>query len=76
MVAKPQMDRLGNTKIKYSKGLLPNDGLMALINAFLAYKFDISNGFKNINNAFAEHPQQSSIGLAGGVYLSKMRMTL
>ncbi len=76
MVAKPQMDKLGNTKIKYSKGLLPNDGLMALINAFLAYKFDISNGFKNINNAFAEHPQQSSIGLAGGVYLSKMRMTL
>lgn len=46
MVAKSEMDKFGNTKVKYSKGSSPNDGFMALINAYLAYKYDVTNGFK------------------------------
>ena len=31
---------------KYVKGDGPNDGLMALLNAYLAWKFDVTQGFK------------------------------
>jgi len=52
MEIKPSLDRAGNIKITYVKGSTPNDGFMALLNAYLAYKFDISEGFtiKNPNN--------------------------
>ena len=52
MEIKPTLDRAGNIKITYVKGSTPNDGFMALLNAYLAYKFDISEGFtiKNPNN--------------------------
>lgn len=49
MEIKPTIDRSGETGIRYIKGSTPNDGFMALLNAYLAYKFDISDGF-NINN--------------------------
>lgn len=49
MEIKPTLDRAGNIKITYVKGSTPNDGFMALLNAYLAYKFDITGGF-NINN--------------------------
>ena len=29
----------------YTKGSIPNDGLMALMYAYMAYKFDITKGF-------------------------------
>ena len=30
---------------KYIKGSVPNDGLMALMYAYMAYKFDLTKGF-------------------------------
>lgn len=45
MELKPTMDRSGEMKLRYVKGSSPNDGFMALLNAYLAYKFDISQGF-------------------------------
>lgn len=36
----------GNIVHKYVKGNSPNDGLMALMYAYLAYKFYLTNGFK------------------------------
>lgn len=39
----------------YIKGKLQNDGLMALINAYLAYKFDKTRGFKMNSNRPAGH---------------------
>lgn len=45
MELKPTMDRSGELKLRYVKGSSPNDGFMALLNAYLAYKFDISQGF-------------------------------
>lgn len=45
MELKPTIDRSGEMKLRYVKGSSPNDGFMALLNAYLAYKFDISQGF-------------------------------
>lgn len=45
MELKPTVDRSGELKLRYVKGSSPNDGFMALLNAYLAYKFDISQGF-------------------------------
>lgn len=52
MQIKPSQDRYGQIKTRYVKGSTPNDGFMALLNAYLAYKFDITNGFviQNPNN--------------------------
>lgn len=39
----------GDPSVHYVKGGTPNDGFMALLNAYLAYKFLISRGFTNLN---------------------------
>lgn len=49
MEIKPTIDRSGEVSLRYVKGSSPNDGFMALLNAYLAYKFDVTNGF-NISN--------------------------
>lgn len=51
MEIKVSADRNGELRQRYVKGSTPNDGFMALLNAYLAYKFDITNGFliKNPN---------------------------
>jgi len=74
MVAKPVGDRYGNVKLRYSKGISPNDGLMALINAYLAYKFDVTNGFKNNAKLFSDKPNDRSKGTAIGVYCPAMKI--
>ncbi|MCZ2224516.1 MAG: phage terminase large subunit family protein [Chitinophagales bacterium] len=50
MEIKPKISRTGEHSINYVKGSIPNDGLMALLNAYLAYKFYISNGFEDQNS--------------------------
>ena len=44
MEIKPSISRSGEVSPKYIK-TGPNDGFMALLNAYLAYKFYVSNGF-------------------------------
>lgn len=46
MELKPSISRFGDPEIHYVKGSMPNDSLMALINAYIAYKFTITQGFK------------------------------
>ncbi len=59
----------GMPKKTYKKGSSPNDGFMALIHAYLAYKFEMSRGFSvNLNN-----PIQTNIGLPKLMYLPKMK---
>lgn len=59
MDIKVTQDRSGTLKQHYVKGSTPNDGMMALLNAYLAYKFDITNGFKIINpNNMAKDPNE------------------
>lgn len=45
MELKPSISRFGDPEIHYVKGSTPNDGFMALINAYLAYKFILTKGF-------------------------------
>jgi hypothetical protein len=45
MDIKTTSDRFGEPMSHYVKGATPNDGFMALLNAYLAYKFDITGGF-------------------------------
>ena len=47
MEIKTTMNRVGDPQQKYVKGSTPNDLFMALINAYIAYKFDITKGFSN-----------------------------
>lgn len=50
MDIKPSIPRSGaDPTIHYVKGSTPNDGFMALLNAYLAYKFLITKGFTNNN---------------------------
>lgn len=49
MEIKPSISRTGDPTTHYVKGSTPNDGFMALLNAYIAYKFIITSGFK-VNN--------------------------
>ena len=55
MDIKPSISKYGEHSIHYVKGSTPNDGLMALLNAYLAYKFIITKGFKNNNPLLIEN---------------------
>jgi hypothetical protein len=45
MDIKVTLDGGGNAVIRYVKGSTPNDGFMALLNAYIAYRYDATNGF-------------------------------
>lgn len=45
MELKPSISRIGEPTVHYVKGSTPNDGFMALINAYIAFQFIITNGF-------------------------------
>lgn len=49
MEIKPKLSRVGEHSIHYVKSSIPNDGLMALINAYIAYKFYVTKKFTNKN---------------------------
>lgn len=49
MDIQPSLSKFGDHTIHYVKGNTPNDGLMALLNAYLAYKFLITKGFTSNN---------------------------
>ena len=49
MEIKPSISKYGDPSLHYVKGSTPNDGLMALLNAYLAYKFILTRGFTNNN---------------------------
>jgi len=76
MIVKPQVDKLGNVKIRYSKSQTPNDGLMSLINAYLAYEYDITNGFRNVKNISSSGYAETKQPLAIGAYVPRMRTTM
>jgi hypothetical protein len=49
MEIKPSISRGGDPSIHYVKGSTPNDGFMALLNAYIAYKFIITKAFTSNN---------------------------
>lgn len=46
MEIKPSISRTGEITPHYVKGGSPNDGFMALLNAYIAYRFYVSDGFQ------------------------------
>jgi intein/homing endonuclease len=69
MDIKVTKDKSGEPLKKYVKGSGANDGLMALLNAYLAWKFDVTQGFSIANPlhmkyeiATEAHPIQAVIG--------------
>ena len=52
MEIKPSISKYGDPTLHYVKGSTPNDGFMALLNAYIAYKFLITSGFSNNNPSF------------------------
>lgn len=58
MEIKPSISRVGEPTIHYVKGGTPNDGFMALLNAYIAYKFILTKGF-SVNNPIL---QQQNFG--------------
>jgi hypothetical protein len=49
MEIKPTISKHGDPSLHYVKGGTPNDGFMALLNAYIAYKFLLTKGFTNFN---------------------------
>lgn len=66
METKPQMSRGGDYSIRYVKGSSPNDGFMALINAYLGYKYYVSNGFTDLNAIVDNKPKSKNISAVLG----------
>ncbi len=61
METKIQMSSFGNAEIRYVKGSIPNDGFMALLNAYLAYQFYITSGFTQNNpQNFRDDPKKKN----------------
>lgn len=46
---------------RFVKGATPNDGLMALLNAYLAYKYYITGGFNNAQASIMDKPGPKKI---------------
>jgi hypothetical protein len=57
MEIKPSISAVGEHSKHYVKGGTPNDGFMALLNAYIAYKFILTKGFSIYN----PYVQQKSI---------------
>jgi len=49
MELKPTTSKYGDPTIHYVKGSTPNDGFMALLNAYIAYKYLVTRGFNDKN---------------------------
>jgi len=54
MEIKPSLSKTGDHSIHYVKGSSPNDGIAALLNAYIAYKFILTNGFSIKNPLLQE----------------------
>lgn len=68
MEIKPSISRIGEPSIHYVKGGTPNDGFMALLNAYIAYKFIVSAGFTNLN-PLLQNTKNLNKPLVVGAYL-------
>ena len=69
----PKMSKTGNIEVNYIKGSTPNDGFMALLNAYIAFKWDITDGFTITHpNNMQKDPTKSRPILAVVGYIPRM----
>lgn len=72
MEIKPSISRTGDITPHYVKSGQPNDGFMALLNAYIAYRFYVSNGFQIKNPFLMEDNQQRKPPVLAG-YIPRLR---
>jgi hypothetical protein len=72
MEIKPSISRTGDITPHYVKGSSPNDFFMAILNAYIAYKFYVSQGFKIKIPSLMRDPSRDKPPILLG-YLPKMR---
>lgn len=72
MEIKPSVSRTGDIQPHYVKGTQPNDGFAALINAYIGYKFYVSNGFKVKNPSLMSDNKDSRKPMVLSAFLPKM----
>lgn len=67
-------DKSGEPVKRYVKGDGPNDGLMALLNAYLAWKFDVTQGFKIKSPQQMRHDRATNVRQIGAIlgYVPKL----
>jgi hypothetical protein len=70
MELKPSISKYGDHTVHYVKGGTPNDGFMALLNAYLAFKFLVSRGFTN-NNPMLHTPKNLNKPMVMGGYVPR-----
>jgi hypothetical protein len=70
MELKPSISKYGDHTIHYVKGGTPNDGFMALLNAYLAYKFLVTRGFTN-NNPASQNTRNINKPMVLGGYMPR-----
>jgi len=70
MELKPSISKYGDPSIHYVKGTTPNDGFMALLNAYIAYKFLISKGFTS-NNPLTQNAEHINKPMVLSGYVSR-----
>jgi len=74
MEIKTTANRVNEPVSRYIKGNSQNDGFMALMNAYLAYKFDKTNGFNMVGSGSLVMPDNKSGKiLAVSGYIPRMR---
>lgn len=65
MEIKPSISKYGDHSIHYVKGSTPNDGFMALLNAYIAYRFLVSQGFSNNDPGSNHNPNLNKPRILG-----------
>ena len=71
MEIKPSISRTGgDPSVHYVKGGTPNDGFMALLNAYIAYKFLVTRGFTN-NNPLLQNEKNINKPMVLSGYISR-----
>jgi len=69
MELKPSISQTSDPVLNYVKGSGPNDGFMALLNAYIAYQYVVTDGFKISPQQFKSlktKPGQNKISAVGG----------
>jgi hypothetical protein len=72
MEIRPSISRSGDVTPHYIKGSSPNDGFMSLLNAYIAYKFYATDGFKIKNPLLFKKKQDQPMPAFTAVRLPRL----
>ena len=73
MDTKISYDKHGGIKERFVKGNIPNDGLMALLYAYIAYKSKITDNFSNMDPRLKKDISKIAVAPVLGFSLPRMK---